>query len=1091
MKHPVYDTDRHFTIDLTNFALVSPMKKISLVKGLHNAERFTFDFPRTIEGHDLSLCDSVEVHFLNIDAASKEKTSPGTYKVNDIEVYHQDGEEKVIFSWLIDGRATQYDGVLNFAIHFKCTRDGKLIYKLPTAVFSGISISDGVDHSEAEMEDYQDVVTAWMHDIEQSIDDKAREAIDKVVAETVGGAVDKAIEDALEGSVLASDNLSNALKGNASGTEIIINDLSPLASKVNVSVGGEQSTPNSVKVQTASVDDPDTIVETVVTVSGATVEVTPIFPAMIIKTDSADVHLSAEYNKDTNVVIAELREAIEEGGGGTDIEIVHELGDSEDAVMSQKAVTEAVEKAKSVVNITSIDTIYESVEELPATSSNGTTYVVANSSEKATYAFDASSNTWNKKYDLKAHTVYCALSGAKAGLYRFTMSPPYLLSAESHTLQEAKDYADSLLGTEVINDLYDTEIPVGEIIDGKMIGKTGGVSTDAASCATDFIPVISGHTLRITNCFIRYSRSICAYDENKSFVECVATESTYTEVTYTVPKGVTYIRVTGNSGVSPRITKINHPVDVDIARVETVSEEARKDSKTALEATNKIGFTSLYVGELTDGYIDPNTGKVAASSSSSVTDFIEVIQGARVEIKGAYLTSDRNISGYDGNKNFVVCIIKGVRDTEYTIESVPYNVKYIRITCPLNTSPIVHQITTPTKSDIFVENITYDINEFENGYISDKNNGVNIVDSTTWCHSPYISVHPHQEIELTYYAALAGVAFYCYDENKNLVLAVSPLGSDGTVITKTDKFLLPYDAHYIRVNGKIPNLANLRINYTKNIPHNMYAVDYVKDFFNKTHRRTKDVFQTAKQKPILTIIDDDTCSLAQVSRFHDFCMALGIRGTFACLTSYLDNDKTGELKNTLLEYEREGFHITLHSHTQNKLYETIVEKMWVGESWSAEEWNEVERDFVTGLQKLQEFGFIDYKFWVTPYGVRGGVFDDLARKWGLHCAVGCGGSNYETDNPIRGRYCVNRPSIGGTDASGSQTLEGIKAIIDDASQNNGWLLVATHMWDEGWVGNLDRFRELVDYAKSKGMEVKTLNEAWRIREPIYRLYETF
>jgi hypothetical protein len=67
----------------------------------------------------------------------------------------------------------------------------------------------------------------------------------------------------------------------------------------------------------------------------------------------------------------------------------------------------------------------------------------------------------------------------------------------------------------------------------------------------------------------------------------------------------------------------------------------------------------------------------------------------------------------------------------------------------------------------------------------------------------------------------------------------------------------------------------------------------------------------------------------------------------------------------------------------------------------------------------------------------------------------------------------------------------MKAIIDDAVQNNGWVLVCTHMWDEGWANNLDRFRELVNYAKAAGMEVKTLNEAWRIREPIYRLYETF
>ena len=589
MKHPVYDTDKHFTIDLTTSALVSQMKKISLVKGSHNAERFTFDFPLTVEGHDLSLCDTAEVHFLNIDDKTKE-TSKGTYKIDDIEV-SEDGSQ-VIFSWLIDGRATKFRGIMTFSIHFKCMEDGKLLYRFPTAVFSGIQISDGLDHSEEVMGEYTDIVAAWMNEIEQSISDTIREAVDsnigdtvseavdKVVAETVGGAVDKAIEDALEGSVLTSDNLSNAVKGYASGAEIILDDLSPFASTVTVGVAGKQPpevpmmmsmrsatseelvnlipfvredgelgykdltagvettiggvtfyvnndgsitavgnanaspvivlyegdtndnnsifkvgthytayqnkvgdlkmfivtyneegktstivsgnnstlmsnkisddaitikiyllfsananftegvtfypmivegeketitqyvspqgatadggshthidanhdhlcdecgeqitacvdndkdhkcdicgtdmgahedanhdhlcdycgeggfgehrdadgdglcdychqpideviTPLSVKVQTASVDDPDTIVETVVTVAGAIVEVAPIFPAMIIKTDSEEVLLSAEYNKDTNAVIAELREAIQEGGNVGDID---------------------------------------------------------------------------------------------------------------------------------------------------------------------------------------------------------------------------------------------------------------------------------------------------------------------------------------------------------------------------------------------------------------------------------------------------------------------------------------------------------------------------------------------------------------------------------------------------------------------------------------------------------------------------------------------------------------------------------------------------------------------------------------------------
>ena len=74
----------------------------------------------------------------------------------------------------------------------------------------------------------------------------------------------------------------------------------------------------AVTLSIASADDPDTIIETIKTTYGAIVELTPIFPSMVITTDSDEVILSAEYNKDTNAVIAELRDAIGEGGGGKD-----------------------------------------------------------------------------------------------------------------------------------------------------------------------------------------------------------------------------------------------------------------------------------------------------------------------------------------------------------------------------------------------------------------------------------------------------------------------------------------------------------------------------------------------------------------------------------------------------------------------------------------------------------------------------------------------------------------------------------------------------------------------------------------------------
>ena len=253
MKHPVYDTDLHFTIDTTTRALITQMKKLTLVQGSHNSERFTFDFPRMVEGHDLSQCDLVEVHFLNIDAITKE-TSPGTYGVDDVQVCADD-DQKITFSWLIDGRATKFGGTMSFSIHFKCMGDGKLLYRWPTAVFSGILISDGIDHGEAVMEDYTDIVAAWMSGIEQSIDATVSEAVNKAVEEnvsdavdkavdaTVGDAVDKAIEDAINNSEalkIDTSNLSNAITGYASGSELLLNDISPLASKVRVNVVGKQ-----------------------------------------------------------------------------------------------------------------------------------------------------------------------------------------------------------------------------------------------------------------------------------------------------------------------------------------------------------------------------------------------------------------------------------------------------------------------------------------------------------------------------------------------------------------------------------------------------------------------------------------------------------------------------------------------------------------------------------------------------------------------------------------------------------------------------------------------------------------------------------
>ena len=163
-RHHIYDKDPHFTIDLDTRALTTSMRKVSLIKGDHRSERFTFEMPAEIEGHKMSECDKVEVHFINIDQATR-ATSEGVWKVDDMQVHPEDSG-KVVFSWLIEGTATKYQGSLSFAIRFTCLDGSTLLYAWNTAIYTGITVSDGIDNGETFAKEHLDLIEAWRADLE-------------------------------------------------------------------------------------------------------------------------------------------------------------------------------------------------------------------------------------------------------------------------------------------------------------------------------------------------------------------------------------------------------------------------------------------------------------------------------------------------------------------------------------------------------------------------------------------------------------------------------------------------------------------------------------------------------------------------------------------------------------------------------------------------------------------------------------------------------------------------------------------------------------------------------------------------------------
>ena len=144
--HNIVDTDIHYKIDGVSRTITNVNEtKRELVQGDHNSEIFTFEVPRFIDGHDISECNVVQVHYINLDKFEKYE-SIGVYNVDDLHIKEGDANT-VILSWLISGNATRYVGTLNFSIRFACVNDGVPEYVWNTTTFKGISILTTVFNS--------------------------------------------------------------------------------------------------------------------------------------------------------------------------------------------------------------------------------------------------------------------------------------------------------------------------------------------------------------------------------------------------------------------------------------------------------------------------------------------------------------------------------------------------------------------------------------------------------------------------------------------------------------------------------------------------------------------------------------------------------------------------------------------------------------------------------------------------------------------------------------------------------------------------------------------------------------------------------
>lgn len=162
-EHSVVDADVIFKIDAFSRRITSENgQKILIMQGDHNSERFSFEIPRYIEGHDMYLCNSVQIHFLNIETNKKgdNRHVTGVYTVHDLQV-KSDDENTLVCSWLVSGNASRYSGRLSFILVLSCMTDTKVDYRWITDSYDDISVGKRLNADVVFEDEYVDVIEQW------------------------------------------------------------------------------------------------------------------------------------------------------------------------------------------------------------------------------------------------------------------------------------------------------------------------------------------------------------------------------------------------------------------------------------------------------------------------------------------------------------------------------------------------------------------------------------------------------------------------------------------------------------------------------------------------------------------------------------------------------------------------------------------------------------------------------------------------------------------------------------------------------------------------------------------------------------------
>lgn len=360
--------------------------------------------------------------------------------------------------------------------------------------------------------------------------------------------------------------------------------------------------------------------------------------------------------------------------------------------------------------------------------------------------------------------------------------------------------------------------------------------------------------------------------------------------------------------------------------------------------------------------------------------------------------------------------------------------------------------------------------DFTNGKYITRIEGTGYIGSDeASCATNYVEVKPNALLKISNLYLSGNRTVATYDKSHNTIACLTSESSSATeMVIEIDE-----DVRYVKATGRVnvcPTFEYLSIT----------SQDEMEEFI-KTNGYT-DLYEQATKYPVVSFIDDDTPSPNLVTLLKERCDDVGIKISFAGLTSNIgDSSYHEDFINLLLGYERDGFPTIMHGYTQGEFYRQANRDL-----------ADCEDDLVHAIQDMTKWGFSDFKCcWATPYGEYDDELKSLAYKWGFQSLVRYSSQENVEDptklNPEQ-RYQLYRYTFEDAD-----DIPTIKTLIDKAVACKGWLIIGVHSsypyirGDDFPAG----LAEVVDYATDSGCSIRTVNEELRRRMPIYNQYEKY